>query len=168
MKRNICSLIILTLVWQLFASALYADDWGPATNGIQMSIRLKSKASEIKMNQPIMLSVCFSNISTNERFRIYRANAIEFDSGYSWSVISPSGKDISPNMEKIRESESWGSFALLPNKAIEFDFNLSHLCKFSEIGTYKIIGRKAIDFYGSNKSIKVVSNPLSVTVVPDK
>jgi len=153
----------LIIIYQ-FACSLYADDWGPATNGIQMSINSTSRVDESKINQPIVLSVCFRNVSTNETFRIYQANAVEFDPGYSWSVISPSGKDISPNMQKINPSESGGFIPLLVNKTYQFQFNLSHICKFTEVGTYKIIAEKAIYSVKSRKTIVAVSNPLNVTV----
>ncbi|HEY3762223.1 MAG TPA: hypothetical protein VGN23_10805 [Verrucomicrobiae bacterium] len=165
MKKRFYTTILLAFICQLFAYALYGDDWGMANNRVQMSIHTENgQSAEFETNQPVLISVCFKNISTNETFRLYRANAIEFDPGYSWQVISPSGKDISPNMEKIHPSESGGFIPLLPNGTNELKFNMSHLCDFTEIGTYKITGKKGIYSPAMKKAVFVVSKPLFVVV----
>jgi hypothetical protein len=48
------------------------------------------------------------------------------------------------------------------NETREFEFNLSHLCKFDELGTYRIVAEKML-MSGSHEV--VVSNPFYLTVV---
>jgi hypothetical protein len=51
-----------------------------------------------------------------------------------------------------------------PHDLSEFEFRLSDICKFDEIGAYRIVAKKGI-FFDKNKGWVVVSNPLVVTVV---
>jgi hypothetical protein len=165
MKKYLYSSIMLAMLIgsQVFADTLQTKS-GAISNNIQMSVSLKSGVNEIKTNQPVVLLIRFKNISTNETFRIYQANAIEYDRGYTWVVISPSGNDISPNMEKIPVSESGGFIRLSPNQIKELEFNLSHLCKFDEIGTYKIVAKKTMLSPENQKPVTVVSNPLNIVI----
>jgi hypothetical protein len=158
MNKCFCLLIIFCQ----FGHALYGSEWGPVNGGIQMSISATGQKAKTGTNQSVSLSISFRNISTNRMFRLYVANGIEFDPGYTWRVTSPSGKDISPDMNKIDPSDSGGFIPLLPNKTNNFELNLSSLCNFTECGVYKITGQKRIYSPASNKAIVVVSNPLSV------
>ena len=158
------TMLAMLIVRQVFADTLQTNEWGAINNNIQMSVSLKSGVNEIKTNQAVLLVIRFKNVSTNETFRIYQANAIEYDRGYSWVVISPSGNDISPNMEKIPASESGGFIRLSPNQIKELEFNFSHLCKFDEIGTYKIVAKKTLLSPENQKPVTVVSNPLNIVI----
>jgi hypothetical protein len=166
MKKYLYSFAMFTVltVCQAFADHLKTNEWGAVTNNFQMSINFKGEKNEIKTNQPLCLLIYYKNVSTNQTFRVYRANAIECDPGYSFVVISPSGKDISSNTEKIAPSESGGFVSMVPSQIIECEFNLSRLYKFDEIGTYNIIVKKAIWSPKSQKVFTVISNPLNVVV----
>lgn len=164
-KYFYCSLITVLVTWQIFADDLKTNQWGVVTNNVQMSISLTDRGKEIKSSQPVKLLIRFRNISTNETFLVGRENAIENDPGYSWVVISPSGKDISPKPQI--HTGSGGAIPLVPNQFIEFEFNLSRLCKFDELGTYKIVTKKSIWSPENQKLFTVVSTPLYVTVVPE-
>lgn len=72
------------------------------------------------------------------------------------------GQDISPALPKFI-SGSGGQIAITPNQIQEFEFNLSHLCKFDEIGTYKIIAKKRL-FPSIDDRCEMVSNPLNVVI----
>jgi hypothetical protein len=149
----------------LFTMRAYADDlkptqWGPLTNNVKMSIRLKGNNYPIEKGQPIKLIISYTTVSTNEIFSVSCANYVEHDSSYTFYV--------SPNMNKIAESESRGGFNLRPNHTNEIEFNLSKLCKFNELGTYKIIAKKMVYQPRIDKAFAVVSNPLYVSVVSNK
>ena len=168
MKKQICYLAMLLMPHLILINSAYSQNWGPTNDSVQMSIGVKNSENPIKTNQPVLLSISFRNLSSDEAFRIYRANGIEYDPGYTWSVISPSGRDISPRMKTIPSSESGVHLPLLPNGTNEFAFNMSYLCKFAERGTYKITGRKWIYSLRLKKPIEVVSNPLFVRITTDQ
>lgn len=146
------------------AEASGATEWGDVTNNIQMSIRMKSDTNETKLNEPLVLSVRFRNVSTNQSFSIYRANGIEFDPSYSWVVISPSGEDVSPDMKKIHPSISGASLQLKPEQTTELDLDLSRLCTFNKVGIYKVLLKKQVFSPEKQKTFTVVSNPLQIAV----
>lgn len=166
MKLYSCIFVILIIQFatQVFADNTETNSWGPVNDDIQMSIRLKSDVSEIKTNQPVELLIGFKNVSTNETLRISTLNAIETDPGYSWIVTSPSGKDISPVPDNMPVTGSGARIPLPPGQIIEFNFNLSLLCEFNEIGTYKIVAKKSIYSPSKHKLFKAVSNPLNIVV----
>jgi DNA-binding beta-propeller fold protein YncE len=158
---------LVLAAWQTFADDLKTNDWGAVTNNAQMSISLTGGGNEIKTNEPVRLLIRFRNISTNETIAIFRPNAIETDPTFSFIVVSPSGKDVSPSSPKIFVG-SGGVLPIDPNQTVELEFNLSDLCKFDEVGTYKIIAKKGVGSRDGKKLFVVVSNPLYATIVPDK
>ena len=168
MKNNLFLLIICSMLigWQTFADDLATNDWGQVTNNAQMSINLKDGKNEIKTNHPVKLLIQIKNVSTNETFLVGRANAIENDESFSFVVIAPSGKNISPKPKNI--PGSGGADPAIPNQIIKLEFNLSNLCKFDEVGTYKIIANKSLWSPERNKLFTVVSNPLYIAIIPDK
>jgi hypothetical protein len=153
-------------VGQVFAEGVRTDEWGVVTNGIQISIRLKGDDKEIKVNQSFNMLIQIRNVSTNELFHCYYSNRNGYD--LSFTVIDPSGKDVSPI---VRNDDIGGSGAAIfvpPNQIKRFQFNLSYLHKFDEIGTYKFIAKQKGYVGKSQNEFTVISNPLYVTVVPDK
>jgi hypothetical protein len=148
--------------------AANANDWGPSTNGIQMSIHLAGYKSDVKTNEPFALSVRYRNISTNEIVSIYECVDMEGDDNYSFIVKSPSGKDISP-AKKFYPGGSGAVHVLRPGQTLEFGYELSDLCKFDETGTYIVIASfSQIDPVGPDPAFNVVSNPLQIKVVADQ
>lgn len=82
--------------WQGIEGEVKAEDWGALTNGVQMSISVEN-GKEISFEKPVKLSFSFKAVSTNELPRLSRQSDIESDDTYSFIIISPSGKDISPS-----------------------------------------------------------------------
>jgi hypothetical protein len=168
-KILFCLLMFVVLsVWHIFADDTKTNDWGVATNGVQMSISLKNGDSEIKTNQFVTLLVRFRNLSTNAIY-LYRFNFddTELAGGVSCRVISPSGKDILPNRDNALAQGSGANFPVPPHQIYEFEFSLGNFCDFSEVGTYKITAKKTL-MIGQRKEFLVVSNPLYVSVVAKK
>jgi hypothetical protein len=95
---------------------------------------------------------------------LYNALAVNADPlmGVFCVVISPSGKDISPNPRTFWHGSA-AHIILPPNQIKEFEFNLSQLCNFDETGTYKIIAKKTI-WFGNDKRFEIISNPLNMIV----
>jgi hypothetical protein len=90
----------------------------------------------------------------------------ESDGTYSFTVLDPSGKDISP----IPNRAIAGSANIIevpPDQTRSVEFNLSAVCKISTTGNYNIIAKKEI-WSSDGNSFQVVSNPLVVTVVPSQ
>ena len=158
------------LSFALSVPAFAADEseqWGSVTNGIQISIRLSSGGTVINTNQPVRIIIHYKNISTNETFTITGKYNIEFNSSYVWTVLSPSGKDVSPDLfSKAVQSVTWDK--LKPLESMEAEYNLSVRCNFSEIGTYRITLNKGMGSDTSQKLFVVVSNPLNVTITSGK
>lgn len=160
----------LLLSFALSVSGLAADEseqWGAVTNGIQISIRLSGGMNVIKTNQPVIITIKYRNVSTNEVFPITGKYRIEFDSSYVWTVISPSGKDVSPDMfSRADHSVTWDN--LKPQESMEAEYDISVRCNFNEAGTYKITLNKGMSSIKSQKLFVVVSNPLNVTIASGK
>jgi hypothetical protein len=161
-------LFCLSLFAALTAVEVFADEtnkieWGAITNNVQISISVKDGLATIRTNQPFSLLVRIRNVSTNQAISVYRWVGTQVDPGFSWVVVSPSGKDVSP----IAELAAHGSGAfhhINPNQTFEYEFNLSSLCKFGEIGTYKIVFKMNTS-ESPHKLCWVVSDPLYLTVV---
>ena len=154
----------------LATGEIYADNitnsWGPVTNNIQMSISLEGGKNEIKANESFSLIVRIRNLSTNMSFAFHYTLQAQTDprTGVYCTVISPSGREISPNTEKTYAGGSGSSGNVGPNKTLEFAFHLSDLCRFNKHGTYKITAKKVVRVDG-NKPVEVVSNTLRLSVV---
>lgn len=167
MKKNFY--LALTLVVMIGFRASAADtntnEWGAVTNGIQMSIGLKGDNQKLKTNQPVVLLICYKNVSSNETIVISNQKALSLDATYSFVVISPSGKDVSPNLPKSFAG-SGEIYPVGPNQTKEFEVNLSQLCNFDEVGTYTIISKKLIIQFEHPKQkwFVVVSNPLNIVI----
>jgi len=88
-------------------------------------------------------------------------------SDFTWVITSPSGKDLSPKPDLLHEAIS-GSFPKLkPLESDETDYDLSSVCKFNEIGTYKVIVQKqviSIAPSSERKKCEIVSIPLKTVI----
>jgi hypothetical protein len=153
-------------IQQLFATETKTSEWGAATNNVQMSIRVKSVPSDIKQSEPVKLLIRFRNISTNETFMLYRANSMEDNPDCSFVVLSPSGTDLWPSVQ--REVLSGASVFLQSGQVIEFEFDLSRRCRFDQIGTYKIIAKYGMWSREKRRTFQAVSNTLQVSITPGK
>lgn len=151
----------------VFGNGLDTGEWSAATNYLQMSISLDSDNGKIQTNHPCILLIRYKNISTNETFWVYESS--EYNPDYSIIVIAPSGKDISPDMKLIKRSDSGSVLHAAPQKTVEIKFDLSKLCSFNDVGTYKVIVKNKDMFaYERRKTFTVVSNPLLISVVSNK
>jgi hypothetical protein len=163
MKKYLCfiSIYATMIIGRVLAGDTETIEWGAVTNNFQMSISLKCGGHEIKTNEPVVLLIKYRNVSTNETIIVFNHIVPAMDATYSFVVISPSGKDISPNIPKSLTG-SGGNYPISPNQTREFDVDLSQFCKFDELGAYKIISKKVIFADPKNKWFTVVSNPLSI------
>jgi len=143
----------------LIALRAIASEWGAVSNNVQMSISLK-----VVVGQSFSLRVRYQNLSTNQIVRMYISNYpyLESFGGMGFVVISPTGKDISPQ-EKTSGSYSGGFARFGSNEVKEAEFPLGDVYKLNEIGDYHISAKKTL-LIGTN-SVEVVSNPLLVSVV---
>jgi len=168
MKNHIycLSFFVAVLVFQVSADDQKKNEWGVATNGVQMAINLKGGGKQAETNKQVKLLIHLKNVSTNEVFILNQPIQIETDDSYSFDVILPSDHHVSSTPEFMPGSGGICKFA--PSQILEFKYDLSQRCKFSEIGDYKITAKKVM--WGGNpaKRFVVISNPLSVSVVSDK
>jgi hypothetical protein len=187
-RRKAISIVFTLLFFSVIAADTHADDWGPATNNAQMSIQLYGDEHSIASNQPVVLQMRFRNVSTNKGFYFISEVDTERDPGFSFLINSPSGKNIS--IHGTTNQPYFGSGRLInvgTNQIRELEFNLSRLCTFDEFGTYNIAATRSIitgmisnemsnarPLTPNSKPIKILtgcwltSNPLNITIVPDK
>jgi len=140
-----------------------ANNWGIARGNVQLSINLKNGHSRILTNEPVELIVCFKNVSTNETFTVYLSHNEDALHGFGFQIISPSGKEA-----RLIPALSRGSGRFMnigPSQIGHFEFNLSRLFHFNEIGIYTIVARRTIHSRATERPITVISNPLLVSVV---
>jgi hypothetical protein len=159
MKATIHIILIIGImsVWKVFADDTNTNNLGITNCGAQMSITLDKPNENIKTNQPVNLVICITNVSDGILYIVDRNEAIDF----SFIVISPSSKDISPiappdnglNLRNILRS-------IEPHGNMNYTFNLRSLCNLNEIGTYKVIARRR-----TLGNCEIVSNTLFVSVV---
>ena len=142
------------------------SDWGPVTNNIQMSVSVESSADKITTNEPVKIQIRYRNISANETFVTYVANGTVYDPQYSLSVISPSGKDISPDLTKYSPTSGM-LISISPKQVATVEFNLSSVCNLSEVGTYRIMLKRERLTPQKHTAYTIVSNPLLVKIVPN-
>lgn len=154
---------------------------------VELSRRIKPGEPIFKQSESVMLTITITNMSTNETYYATTGVPIEDGMTFSCDVITPSGNRITPQGAPSRVRKS--SFVrLAPHESPDHscDYNVSHIYKFEEIGTYIIIMNCLVDWPGGKKQIfdfvdpdgnkqhfsmdeffKVVSNPLSIKIVPD-
>jgi hypothetical protein len=148
------------------ARDLHSQQWGAMTNNVQMAISLKGGQKEIKTNQPLVLLIQIKNRSEKDNFVIYRRNWIEGDPGFSFAVLTPSGKDISP--KPVVGGGSGMLATLAPSRTMEIEINLGARCRFSEAGSYRVVAKREVLDPRTKQAFRVVSNELQVPVVADK
>ena len=190
MKPFLRLILILTgmKAYNVFAEETVTNEWGPITNNVQMAIKIKDNLDGIKTNQPFSLTILITNISTNETFYTERISP-GWDDDFTFEVISPSGKDLSPRASlhsgysteqrrwrAIEEERRLPPFIFTlgrgpidpidPQKAMSTEYNISDFCKFDEIGKYKVVATDTIYELATHQSLKVVSDPLYMTFVP--
>jgi hypothetical protein len=180
------TLLIMLVVCHAPAGGATTNEWGPITNNAQMAINVTSPWSrsfrvdatnsvrspytvkrDLKASAHFSLLVRVRNLSTNEtlNFDNSRPPNTDMEHGLACVVISPSGKDVSPDYT-IAEG-SFHTATAAPNRTIEFEFPLSQLCKLEEVGTYRITARKKTAAYSrAQQALVLTSNTLSISVVP--
>jgi hypothetical protein len=139
---------------------------------LELTRNLEPGETAIKIGVPIVVTLSFTNISTNSStndtaYMLTTPAGAEFEGGYSFSVISPSGKRISP--KSISYSGKTVHTGLVPSQMLTFALHLSDICDFDEVGSYTIIvTRRMHNYSGEYSYFTVVSNPFTITIVPDK
>lgn len=157
--------LAVSLSVPVFAGITGSGDWGSATNNIELRIGLDGGERQIKTNQSFQLLIHIRNTSTNSPFYFLSPLAIFNGEPFTFEVISPSAKDIAPAPPKV-ERGSAEVITVRPNQDYKCNFNLGYLCKFNEVGTYKILAKMNVGMVKSKK-IWAISNPLFVIVVSD-
>jgi hypothetical protein len=160
--KKIISLILM--LEAITSSRAFADNTNNAVSPCEaeISIRLKEPTKEIRTNEPVIMAIQIKNTSTNEML-LFRIDNLPSD--FTWAVTSPSGKDLAPKPDLLHEAIS-GSFPKLkPQESREADYDLSEVCNFNEVGTYKVVVKKEVfSLLPDRKKCEIASNPLNVVV----
>jgi hypothetical protein len=156
---NLIVFLVLFGPWRILAQGVGTNEWGASANDIQLYIGLQQGQTPIKTNEPFHLAIRIENNSTNQFFYFYTRNGMVDGDPIFFTIISPSGKDVSP-VPPLVDVGSGGNINLPPKGVYRFSKGYCPL-QFSELGTYKISAK-----IKANDNDWADSNPLSVTVVP--
>jgi hypothetical protein len=166
MKRE----IFILAMWaccKAFASDPAGTEWGAVTNNARVGLVLKAESLTLRTNQPFTLTIRVQNLSSNQTLSIYRAGLVELDPLNTFQVLEPSGKDISPVPPKV-----YGGSGVLvqipPGETTGYDFELRKLCKFNEVGVYKVVARREIWGQKDGSGFVAQSANLNLTFVPGR
>lgn len=158
---------IITLI-SMLATTAFSNAFAENTNNAdsscnaEISIRLKEPAKEIKTNEPVILLVQIKNLSTNETL-IFRAENMPTD--FTWTITSPSGKNVSPKKSPFNAAISGWFPKLKPMEARESDYDLSAICGFNENGIYKVIVKKEVFRLAPvREKCEITSSPLNIVI----
>lgn len=166
-----CTFAAIFIQSQIFGADAINYQWGLLTNNVQMSIRLNSVSNETRIGDRVELLIHLRNISTNKNDIFTGRYSLGGGSGQglSFNVLNPSGKDVSPKYPKNYEAiHAIALVSGLPCQTNSFKFDLSTLCKFDQVGTYKIIAMQRGRLGTNQLFFTVASNPLNISVVGDK
>lgn len=142
------------------------NKWGVARGNVQLSIDLKRGHEPILTNEPVELIVRFKNVSTNETFSIYLSNDERAQHGFDFQVMSPSGKEV--RLVAVVSRGSGRFMNIGSNQIGHFEFNLSRLFNFKEIGIHTIVASRTMLAPTTQTPFTVASNPLFVSIVPSQ
>ena len=155
---------------------------------MELSRNLRPGDPTVKQGQEVTLTIAITNMSRTEIFGVPTAKEIENDSRFSFLVVSPSGKHLYPHGDPmhVRAQSIYSLDAAKLSQRI-FTFPLSAICKLDEIGTYSVTAYRVVDWPDGKKEyvtvtdddgtkrqtglearFTVISNPLSINIVPDK
>jgi hypothetical protein len=169
MRTLLClSILAITVAYSTSIGATNINEWGPATNNLQMSISLEGNNNHIKCGEPANLICRYKNLSTNEVFSVYEFTGVVDDTSYSFIITSPAGEHIKPFV-KVQEPASGAYHFLRPGQIFEIEFDLGKVYKLDQVGTYTIIAKKSeMLLPGKSQAFEVISNTLEVKVVPNQ
>jgi hypothetical protein len=130
---------------------------------------LSGEQSKLETNGPVELVLRFRNLSTNGfHFGIFYEShggklVARFSPGFECVVTTPSTNEIKLDLTEPVGSWSRGRAINIlpnPNRIGETGLSLSHVFKFDEVGTYKIVAHLALLSPENQKPFTVTSNPL--------
>jgi hypothetical protein len=155
--RNIFFICAMSIC-QALASDIPASDWGPTNCGAIMALSLPNSATQFKTNQPINVAICIKNVSEGILYLMDTKDTDDF----TFVIISPSNKDVSPaahpgnglHLRNITRTVN-------PNDNMNYLIDLGEVCKFSEIGTYKVTAKRKVI-----PGCETTSNTLNILIVP--
>jgi len=155
---NVILFICILSGCRAFASDLVPGDWGPTNCGAIMALTLPDSAIQFKTNQPINVAICVKNVSAGILYMMHTKETDDF----TFVIISPSNKNVSPaphpdsgiNFRNITQT-------VKPNDNMNYSIDLSVVCKFSEIGTYKVTAKRKVI-----AGCEIKSNTLNILIVP--
>jgi len=179
MRTTLIFVVMWLAIGQCPGGELAGNLWGPATNNVRMSIGVKTDDTTLKINDPVLLTIILTNISPDVRLsRMFQtALTTEYEDGYSFLIVSPSGKRITARalnqdsrIPPTQRGQIPGSQDLAAHSpGYPLTLHLSELCRFDEAGNYTITATGDITMPNDlNVRLAVVSNPLTITMVGDK
>jgi hypothetical protein len=165
MKKHLCVILIFLAitVWHTFAENIETNEWSATNCDAKISVTLKEPAIEIKTNESVVVTVQIKNTSTNEVL-IFLISNVPTD--FTWTITSPSGKDLSPKKPAF-PADGFSSLIVHvnPMETSKYNFDLSSICNFNEIGTYKVFAKKEVFFISpTRKKGEIVSKPLDIVI----
>jgi hypothetical protein len=138
---------------------------------LQLSSKPPLDQPRIRRTEPVILVITLTNMSFNDTFYLPSVRNYADTMYYSFEIMTPSGNRVSPKVDYVGAFLSGTRYTLNGGKARQrtFNFNISDICKFDEIGAYVITVTREVSWpNGEQSGFTVVSNPLTINIVPDK
>jgi hypothetical protein len=160
MKTLYLSLIVFCF---LAGRALAADGtgmntWGPAVRGVQILLNVKRHANDVESNEPPIVTVTISNSSPSD----VHLSVPNLRPAIWFHVTSPSGADFSTKEPLSRDGSQIVPPVVGPGKTMTIDFQLTDICRGSDVGMYRFTSKARI--FDSVTNYVVTSNPLSIAL----
>jgi hypothetical protein len=121
-----------------------------------------------KVNELVVLTITLTNIGGAGTF--YVPTRSYLDHSFYYIVTTGSGKRLTPYGQMDMFGGSASNLRLDPLRSLQFPCDLSSLYRFDEPGIYTITVRRGIEWVvdGKLQQFHVVSNPLSITILPNE
>ena len=135
-------------------------EWGPVTNGVQLSIALRQREEQKESGKPGDLVVCTRNVSEHTVHVVRYGDPLE---EFSFRIRFPSGRNVSLEQRPYPPGSARFTIEVKPNDAFSHPaIGLQSVCDLSEAGRYSIVLKEKVLAPGG--PTEVTSNPLSSTV----
>jgi hypothetical protein len=136
-----------------------AIQWGPLTNGVQVSIVLHESGKQAKPGQSFAFVIRIRNLSDRIVYLPRTPDPLVFR---SFDIRSPSGHNLSPKPHEYNRGARWAE-GVKPNEVFQYPpLDMGALCDLSEPGAYTILVKQKV--LRDPGPLEVTSNCLTVNV----
>jgi len=136
----------------------------------ELARRLNPAGIKIKKGDAVTLIIAFRDLATNESFHFLADANILADRFIHFHVLRPSGQRVTPEPD-YRTAGKGHVYKFASDRPVYATFHFSEIFNFFEIGQYMITLEANVhsdENQDPERWFTLVSNPLSINIVPDK